>query len=120
MTDVAAAKAAEADGAAAGFGSCCNELKQALSAADFEPMITQGPDGVLYMVVGMIDLDKPEPGMVDHPLFFCPFCGTKLQTREDVKAKVERASAASAEAVDADPDDGRSEQPDREAAAPPI
>ena len=25
--------------------------------------------------------------MVDHPLFFCPFCGTKLQTPEEVRAK---------------------------------
>ena len=25
--------------------------------------------------------------MVDHPLFFCPFCGTKVQTPEEVQAK---------------------------------
>jgi hypothetical protein len=25
--------------------------------------------------------------MVDHPVFFCPFCGTQLQTVEDVRAK---------------------------------
>ena len=25
--------------------------------------------------------------MVDHPVFFCPFCGTKLQTEDEVEAK---------------------------------
>jgi hypothetical protein len=26
--------------------------------------------------------------MVDHPVYFCPFCGTKLQTEEEVDAKL--------------------------------
>jgi hypothetical protein len=29
--------------------------------------------------------------MVDHPVFFCPFCGTKLQTPEEIDAKVSAA-----------------------------
>ncbi len=52
-----------------------------MSGEEFEPLLTVGDDGVLYMSVGLIDLEDEEPGMVDHPLFFCPFCGTKLQTR---------------------------------------
>ena len=39
------------------------------------------------MTVGLVDLEGDEPGLVDHPLFFCPFCGTKLQSVEDVRAK---------------------------------
>ena len=40
------------------------------------------------MSVGLLDTEKDdEPNMVDHPVFFCPFCGTKLQTPEDVDAK---------------------------------
>jgi hypothetical protein len=70
------------------FGTCCAELKDAMSGEDFEPLLTVGDDGVLYMSVGLVDLaDEDDPGMVDHPLFFCPFCGTKLQTVEDVRAK---------------------------------
>ena len=69
------------------FGSCCEELKEALEGGDFEPLITVGPDTVIYMTVGLVDLEEEEPGLVDHPLFFCPFCGTKLQTAEDVRAK---------------------------------
>ena len=39
------------------------------------------------MTVGLVDLEEDEPGLVDHPLFFGPFCGSKLQTAEDVRAK---------------------------------
>lgn len=68
------------------FGTCCEELREAMSGEDFEPLITLGPEGVLYMSVGLIDIDEDEPGMVDHPMFFCPFCGTKLQTPDEVRA----------------------------------
>lgn len=69
------------------FGTCCSELKEAMSGEEFEPLITVASDGVLYMTVGLIDLEEEEPGMVDHPLFFCPFCGTRLQTQDEVRAK---------------------------------
>jgi len=69
------------------FGSCCDELAEAMSGEEFEPLITVGDDGVLYMSVGLVELDNEEPGMVDHPVFFCPFCGKGVQTPEDVKAK---------------------------------
>jgi hypothetical protein len=72
------------------FGSCCTELKEAMTGEDFEPLITEGSDSVLYMAVGLIDLEEDDqPGMVDHPVFFCPFCGTRLQTAEEVQAKAE-------------------------------
>jgi hypothetical protein len=71
-----------------GFGTCCSELKDAMSGEEFEPLLTVGDDGVLYMSVGLIDLEQEnEPGMVDHPLFFCPFCGKQLQTVDEVRAK---------------------------------
>ena len=63
-------------------------LKDAMSGEEFESLLTVGDDGVLYMSVGLIDLEQEdEPGMVDHPMFFCPFCGTKVQTPEEVDAK---------------------------------
>ena len=70
------------------FGSCCEELKEAIVGEDFEPLMTEGEDGILYMAVGLIELEEDEPGMVDHPVFFCPFCGTKLQDPEVVKAQL--------------------------------
>ena len=51
-----------------------------MSGNEFEPLITVGEDGVLYMSVGLVELEDDEPGMVDHPLFFCPFCGKRVQT----------------------------------------
>lgn len=71
------------------FGTCCAELKDALSGDEFEPLIAVGEDGVLYLSVGLIDLEEDEPGMVEHPLFFCPFCGKHVQTEDEVKAKAE-------------------------------
>ena len=68
------------------FGSCCTELKDAMSGEEFEPLITVAEDGVLYMSVGLVDMEDDEPGMVDHPVFFCPFCGTKVQNADDVRA----------------------------------
>ncbi|MBL8881967.1 MAG: hypothetical protein JNL45_02825 [Hyphomicrobium sp.] len=84
------------------FGSCCEELKEALEGGDFEPLITVGSDQVIYMTVGLVDLEEDEPGLVDHPLFFCPFCGTKLQTPEEVRAK--------SGAGDEDDEDGEGEK----------
>lgn len=72
---------------AANFGACCPELKDAMSGEEFEPLITVSEDGILYMSVGLVDLEEEEPGMVDHPVFFCPFCGTKVQNVDDVRAK---------------------------------
>jgi hypothetical protein len=71
------------------FGSCCEDLGNVIEGAEFEPLITVGDDGVLYMSVGLVEADNDETGIVDHPLFFCPFCGSKVQTAEDVKAKVQ-------------------------------
>jgi len=71
------------------FGNCCEELKDALTGDDFEPLISEGPEGILYMAIGLIELDDEEPGMMDHPMYFCPFCGTKLQDPETVKAQFE-------------------------------
>lgn len=67
------------------FGSCCSELHEAMSGNEFEPLIVVGEDDVLYMSVGLIDIEGEEPGMVDHPVFFCPFCGTELQSKDDVR-----------------------------------
>ena len=73
------------DGAEHEFGTCCEELKETMQGEEFEPLIAVGDDGVLYLSVGMVELEnEDEPGMVDHPLFFCPFCGSEVQTEEGV------------------------------------
>lgn len=81
------------NGGGSGFGACCTELKEALAGDEFEPLLTVGEDSVLYMSVGLVDLGEGEeegPGFVDHPIFFCPFCGTKLQAREDMAGRMQQ------------------------------
>jgi len=75
--------------AAAKFGTCCEELKDAISGDEFEPLIMVGEDEVLYLSVGIVagEDEEEESAMVEHPLFFCPFCGAKVQTPDEVKAK---------------------------------
>lgn len=82
------------DPQAADFGSCCEELGQVMSGEEFEPLVTVGGDGILYMSVGLIDIEEDEPGMVDHPVFFCPFCGTKVQDAEAIRAQLDAADEA--------------------------
>jgi hypothetical protein len=83
-----------ADDAGAEFGSCCEGLKDALTNTEFEPLFAVDETGVLYMSVGVADVaGEDEPNMVDHPVYFCPFCGTKLQTEEEVEAKLNAQAA---------------------------
>ncbi len=67
------------------FGSCCATLKEVITAKEFSPLVEVGDDGVLYMSVGIVDSDNDEDGMVDYPVFFCPFCGTQVQEPDDEK-----------------------------------
>jgi hypothetical protein len=71
---------------AANFGSCCETLKEAMSDKEFDPLIAVGDDGILYMSVGLVE-EENEPSMVDYPVMFCPFCGTGLQSEQEVEAK---------------------------------
>jgi hypothetical protein len=76
-----------ADTAAGRFGTCCESLRDAMKGEEFEPLIAV-EDGILYMSVGLVEVqNEDEPNMIDHPIFFCPFCGTKLQSPEEVDAK---------------------------------
>ena len=75
-------------GSGKSFGACCETLKEAMAGAEFEPLIAVGEDdGVLYLTVGWIDVDDEQPGAVQFPMLHCPFCGTSLQTVEEIDAK---------------------------------
>ncbi len=77
---------------AAEFGSCCESLKDAMKSDGFEPLIAVD-NGVLYMSVGLLEAGGDEADTVDHPMFFCPFCGKGVQTESEVEAKVGTATA---------------------------
>ncbi len=67
------------------FGSCCQDLANAMSFAP-EPLICVGTNGVLYLTVGCVPTDE---GMdwFDQAVMYCPFCGTQLQTTEEVTSR---------------------------------
>jgi hypothetical protein len=79
------------------FGTCCNELKEALAGQGFEPLFVVGEDGILYMSVGELLMDENHLSYVEHPVFFCPFCGTKLQSRDEIMARLSADEAAAGE-----------------------
>jgi hypothetical protein len=74
------------DGSSA-FGSCCDAMKEVLESKEFDPLLAVAEDGVLYMSIGMLEADDGAANVIDHPIFFCPFCGTQVQTEEQVEAK---------------------------------
>jgi hypothetical protein len=69
------------------FGSCCDTLKEAMADEEFDHLISVGDDGILYLSVGLIDVEEEEPGMVEYPMFHCPFCGKEVQTQAEIDAK---------------------------------
>ena len=70
------------------FGGCCEIMKDVLESEDFVPLVAEDENGILYMSIGLVEAEhEDEPNMVDHPVFFCPFCGTKLQSPEEVDSK---------------------------------
>ena len=67
------------------FGSCCQELKDSLTIPQ-ERFFSASEEGVLYITIGGI---QTEDGMsyLDRAVLFCPFCGRRLQTVEEIRQK---------------------------------
>ena len=66
----------------AGFGKCCNDLRAAMSEVP-ESFFRVEDNGVLYLTVGYAPT-KNGPGFFDQAALFCPFCGVKLQDRDEI------------------------------------
>jgi hypothetical protein len=65
------------------FGACCKEMNDALTIPGQRFFFVQGDNGVLYLTVGGVKTDRGM-GWFDQAVLFCPFCGTQLQTREEI------------------------------------
>jgi hypothetical protein len=64
------------------FGTCCADLQHAMNHGA-QRLIRVEDNGVLFMAVGVAE--TPDGlGWFDQAVFFCPFCGTALQTREQI------------------------------------
>ena len=65
------------------FGSCCKDLKEAMTTPP-NSFFRVEESGVFYLTIGYVDTEDG-PGFFDQAVMFCPFCSTKLQTREEIK-----------------------------------
>jgi hypothetical protein len=57
-------------------------LKDALRAPE-RKFFWISDQGVLYLTVGTLETEEGG-GWMDQAVLFCPFCGKKLQTREQI------------------------------------
>ena len=64
------------------LGTCCNDMVHARSTVP-ESFFRIEDNGVMYLTVGMAMTDDG-PGYFDQAVLFCPFCGTALQTKDEI------------------------------------
>jgi hypothetical protein len=80
---------------------CCEDLKAALTACqDGALRLLHGRGSPLVLNLHAVCGEaggKPAKGRAMAPVYFCPFCGTRLQTREGVQALAEKGVKAMAE-----------------------
>jgi hypothetical protein len=63
---------------------CCEELEDAVSS-DPEDALIEHDSGLILLNLGQREADG-ETGVVLATIRFCPFCGTEIQTDEDIEA----------------------------------
>ena len=66
------------------FGSCCADLAEAMAAPPVSLFRVEA-NGVLYLAAGYAETAQ---GLAwfDQAVLHCPFCGTELQTRAQIRA----------------------------------
>ncbi len=69
------------------FGTCCKDLKDAMDKKIVPNSFFRiEENNVLYQTVGYIDTENG-PGYFDQAVIYCPFCGTKLQDKEEIQKR---------------------------------
>jgi hypothetical protein len=66
------------------FGTCCKDMRDALTLPEQRFLFVQEGTGVLFLTVGGVKTDQGI-GWFDQAVLFCPFCGTQLQMRDEIK-----------------------------------
>lgn len=63
----------------------CDMMKDALGAEN--SLIIVQPNGITYGTVGFVDRGRgQETWFLDLAFLFCPFCGTRLHTIEEIRS----------------------------------
>lgn len=73
------------DDIAAGY--CCDDMETCLGASS-EAALLEHESGLILLNAGRTEQDGEE-GSLFFTVQFCPFCGTELQTDEDIDAALE-------------------------------
>lgn len=68
------------------FGLCCKDLREAMDATIVPERLIFVQSGVLYLTIGYAKTERGN-AFYDMAMIHCPFCGTKLQTKEAIKSK---------------------------------
>ncbi|MEO0617930.1 MAG: hypothetical protein AAFZ01_01480 [Pseudomonadota bacterium] len=70
-------------------------MNDILTSEDFSATFEVEPEsGVLFMAVGQAEIEPENEGdegdiaWFDQAVMFCPFCGTQLQTPEEIEEKL--------------------------------
>jgi hypothetical protein len=74
---------------------CCEKLQHAISVGDSQTFAVL--DGALFVAIGYSEQKvdgKNELAWFHEAVFFCPFCGTELQTRDSVDEWKKREHSA--------------------------
>ena len=68
------------------FGSCCEDLRNAMTTPP-NSLFRIEENNVLYLTVGFAETPQGT-AWFDHAVIFCPFCGSQLQTRDEISNPV--------------------------------
>lgn len=68
-------------------GFCCEDMETCLSAGP-EAVLFEHDSGLILLNAGRTEQDGEE-GQLFLTVQFCPFCGTELQTDDDIDAALE-------------------------------
>ena len=67
------------------FGECCKDLRDAMEKPP-NSFFRVEENGVLFLTVGYM-MTENGPAWFDQAVLFCPFCGTRLQTAAEIRAR---------------------------------
>ena len=67
---------------------CCEDLETCLSAGGEDAAVFEHESGLILLNAGRIEQDGEE-GALLLTVQFCPFCGTELQSDDDIDAALE-------------------------------
>jgi NADH pyrophosphatase NudC (nudix superfamily) len=63
------------------FGRCCEDLRQAMHKKEHSMFGVE--NGILFLNIGIVQMTS-QTGYFMKPVRFCPFCGTELQSAENL------------------------------------